>query len=52
MNNSKTLAIVLAVALLLRIFLPDDFARGIFFGFMGIWLLVSVVKEWRDSDAD
>lgn len=52
MNNTKTLATVLAVALLLRIFLPDDLARGVFFGFMGIWLLASVVKEWRDSDAD
>lgn len=52
MNNTKTLAVILAVALALRAFLPDDLARGIFFGFVSLWLLASVAKDWSGSDAD
>lgn len=51
-RKSDTIAIILAVAFLLKIFLTEEMAEGVFFGFLSIWLLISVVKEWRNRDVD
>lgn len=44
-KQSETLAKVLVIAFLLKMFFPEDVASGLFFGLMGIWLLLSVFRK-------